>query len=33
MELNTFTPKSKSGEAPAPKRDNFKVASGADLPF
>ena len=33
MELNTFTPKSKSSEAPAPKRDNFKVASGADLPF
>ena len=33
MGLNTFSPKSKSGSEPAPKRDNFKVESGADLPF
>jgi hypothetical protein len=33
MELNTFTPKSSNSETPVPKKDNFKVAAGADLPF
>lgn len=34
MELNTFEPKTSSGNAPAvAKKENFKVAAGDGLPF
>jgi hypothetical protein len=32
MELNTYKPKT-TQSAPKQEKDNFKVASGADLPF